>query len=399
MEILYATQRVPFPPNRGDKLAAYHAVRHLARSHRVTVAAPADSSQELENAEALRGLGVDVLTAALPPWRSRLAVVRALLAGRPLSPAFFASEELQAGIARRAALRAFDVAVSFSSSTGPYVAGLATPFVADFVDLDSRKWALYAAARPWPLSRLYALEEGRLLRYERELAGQAYRTLVRTEAERQDCVRLIPGGRFEVLRNGVDLDYFVPAAAPATALGVVFTGVMDYFPNVEAVRFFCGEVWPLVIREEPRATFTIVGSRPTHAVRALARHPGVVVTGFVPEVLPFLHGARLAVAPLRLARGVQNKVLEAMAAGLPVVATRAAFRGVGCSEGEGVLVAEAPEELAALVLRLLRDPALALEQGAAGRRYVERHHRWEDALAVLEQILRDAAASGRSATR
>lgn len=395
MRILYVAQRVPYPPNRGDKLASYHAVRHLARRHSVTVAAPADSAEELGHAEALRALGVAVELARLRPWRSRVAAAFALLRGEPLSPAFYSCSELRQRIERLAAERRFDVAVSFSSSTGPYVTGLGgTPIVADFVDLDSRKWALYADARRWPLPLLYRLEADRLLGYERALAARAYRTLVRTEAEREDCVRLIPDGRFEVLRNGVDLEYFAPdaGAADAEPQALVFTGVMDYYPNVEAVRFFCAEVFSRVREQEPAASFTIVGARPAPAVRALARQPGVRVTGSVPDVRPYVRAARVAVAPLRLARGVQNKVLEAMAMGVPVLATRPAFRGVGCAPGEGVLVADEPAEQARLLLALLRDAPAARELGARGRRFVELHHDWETNLAVLERILTEAAA-------
>jgi sugar transferase (PEP-CTERM/EpsH1 system associated) len=394
VRILYVAQRVPFPPNRGDKLAAYHAVRHLARKHTVTVAALADSDDELGHARRLAQEGMEVLAARLPRGASRAGALRALLTGEALSVGFFRSRELRARIAARARSTGFDVAVAFSSSTGPYVTALGgTPIVADFVDLDSRKWDLYSRSRGWPLSWLYALEARRLLAYERELAGRAFRTLVRTEAEREDCVRLIPAGRFEVLANGVDLEYFTPRedADPNGAASLVFTGVMDYYPNVQAVTYFCDAVLPRIQERLPHTTFTIVGARPTSEVQALARRRGVRVTGQVPDVRPFVREASLAVAPLLLARGVQNKVLEAMAMAVPVVASPMAFRGVGAPDGEGVLVADTPAQFAEKALCLLLDPAGARQLGDRGRRFVEQNCVWEKNLLRLEQILEQAA--------
>ncbi len=387
-------QRVPFPPDRGDKLAAYHAVRFLARRHSVTVAAPAVSSRELDHAEALRAQGVEVEVVRRGRLASGLAALAALATGEPLSLAYYHCRELSARIAARARQAPFDVAVSFSSSTGPYVTQLeSTPLVADFVDLDSRKWESYARSRRWPWSWLYALEARRLLRYERRLAERALRTFVRTEAEKEDCVRLIPGGRFEVLANGVDLEYFRPPAAPPSGQGIVFTGVMDYHPNVDAVRHFCDAILPRVRERAPDAVFTIVGARPNREVRALARRPGVVVTGTVPDVRPLLHAARVAVAPLRLARGIQNKVLEAMAAGLPAVTTSAVRRGIGAADGEGLLVADRPDDFADRVVSLLRDPAFAAGVAARGRRYVERACVWEDNLEPLRAIIEQVGPS------
>jgi len=265
--------------------------------------------------------------------------------------------------------------------------------IADFVDMDSRKWALYAAASRRPLSWVYATEARRLLRHERWLARRAHCTLVRTEAELEDCRRLIPGGQFRVLANGVDLEYFSHDGPRVPSRRIVFTGVMDYFPNVQAVTLFCDRILPLIRNAVPEATFAIVGSRPSSTVRALAERPGVSVTGRVPDVRPYLRQAAVAVAPLLIARGVQNKVLEAMAMGTPVVATNAVLRGVGAREGEGVLVGDTPDAFAGKVVRILRDPTLAVELGRRGRRFVETHCVWEAHLAGLEAVLEEAIAA------
>jgi sugar transferase (PEP-CTERM/EpsH1 system associated) len=394
MNILFLAQRVPYPPNRGDKIAAYHAIRYLARRHAVTVATLADSEQELEYARTLESQGFQVEVELRRAFTARVRVVKALLSGEALSIAHYHSPGLERRVARRVRPGAYDVGLVFSSSMGQYVPrSLGIPLVADFVDMDSQKWDLYASAIRWPRSWVYAMEARRLLQWERRLALRAQCTLVSTESERQDCMRLIPGARVEMLRNGVDLEYFTPAAAAPSEPQIVFTGVMDYFPNVQAVTSFCDEIFPLVARAVPHATFVIVGARPTRRVLALGRRPGVTVTGPVPDVRPYLRRSAVAVAPLLLARGVQNKVLEAMATGLPVVSTPAAFQGAGAPEGEGILVARSPRDFAELVVQLLHDPARAGELGRRARAFVEQHCVWENQLSRLEGFLLEAASS------
>lgn len=394
MNILYLAQRVPYPPNRGDKIAAYHAIRYLARRHAVTVATLADSEQELEYARILESQGFQVEVELRRAFTARVRVVKALIGGGALSIAHYHSPGLERRVARRVRSGGYDVGLVFSSSMGQYVPkSLGVPLVADFVDMDSRKWDLYASSIRWPRSSIYAMEARRLLEWERDLALRSHCTLVSTEIERRDCMRLIPGARVEVLRNGVDLEYFTPETAATSVPQIVFTGVMDYFPNIQAVRYFCDEIFPLVCRAVPRATFVIVGARPTTRVRALGHRPGVTVTGQVPDVRPYLRGSAVAVAPLLLARGVQNKVLEAMAMGLPVVSTPAAFQGAGAPQGEGILVAKSPRAFAELVVQLLLDPARAAQLGRRARSFVEQNCVWENQLSRLETLLFEAANS------
>lgn len=397
MHILYVVQRVPYPPNRGDKLAAYHAIRHLARRHRVTVAALAESPDELRHAQSLEtelaGTRGRVAAVLHPPSVARAQALLALATGEPLSVAYYRSAALRAEVRRLVQAAPIDVAVAFSSSMGPYVEDIDAPVIADFVDLDSCKWELYAGHQGWPRSWLYATEARRLREYERHLSRRAHCTLVRTESEREDCERLIPGSRFDVLANGVDLDYFHPRPRPDRARGIVFTGVMDYFPNAQAVEHFCDRILPRVRAVVPDASFTVVGARPGRRIRALAKRQGVRVTGQVPDVRPYLAGAAVVVAPLLIARGVQNKVLEAMAMARPVVVTPAAARGVGAPPGHGLVVAEGPEDFGAGVVELLRHPGAATELGARGRQFVERTCVWDDRLQHLEALVEEARAT------
>jgi sugar transferase (PEP-CTERM/EpsH1 system associated) len=291
----------------------------------------------------------------------------------------------------------FDVVVTFSSSMGQYAAAAGgSPLIADFVDMDSQKWSLYAAWSRWPRSWVYATEASRLLRYERWLARRAYCTLVRTEAEQRDCQQLVPEASCRVLANGVDLEYFQPLHEGGSRRGIVFTGVMDYFPNVHAMTHFCDDIFPLIRQKVPAATFTIVGSRPTRAVIALGRHAGVSVVGAVPDMRPYLGRAAIAVAPMRLARGVQNKVLEAMAMATPVMATSPVARGVGASDGDGIRIADLPEVFSERIVELLGNPARASELGRRGRCFVERHCVWETLLLQLETVVEEAVNAQRA---
>ena len=266
------------------------------------------------------------------------------------------------------------------------------PLIADFVDLDSRKWDLYCQFHSAPRRWIYRLEERRLLEYERYLSSRARCTLLRTEAERRDCLELVPHARVEVLSNGVDFDYFrveEEQLTSKTGSDMVFTGVMDYFPNVQGVEYFAREVLPLIRERHEAATFTIVGANPTRQVFELGNLPGVTVTGPQPDIRPFIAKARISVAPLHLARGIQNKVLEAMSMSLPVVVSPAVFRGVDVDEGDGVFVAKTTEEYVDRIVGLLDDPEGSLELGRNGRRRVESRYVWSEQLAGLERLAQE----------
>jgi len=326
------------------------------------------------------------------PTRRRLRALAALATGRPLTVAYFDEPELHARVRARLAAEHFDAALVYGSGVAQYVEPFPRlPRVIQFSDLDSLKWRQYAAAAPPPKRWVYAAESRRLLAYERRLAATFARSLVCTDAELADFRRLIPDAPAEVVRNGVDLDRFRPAGGQRDPHSLVFTGVMDYLPNVDGVIWFCREVWPRIRAAVPRVTFTICGSSPTREVTALGRLPGVTVTGRVPAVAPHLNRAEVAVVPLRIARGVQNKLLEAMAAGLPAVATTTARTGVAAEDGRDLFVADEPTDFAAAVVRLLRDRALRETVGRAARAAVEANYSWDRTLVRLEEILAEVA--------
>jgi sugar transferase (PEP-CTERM/EpsH1 system associated) len=272
-----------------------------------------------------------------------------------------------------------------------YVRHISTiPKIMDFVDADSGKWRLFADHHPRYLAWLYRLEADRLSQYE-EAVANAFEWSVFVSTEEAESLRQRVHNRtIVVIPNGVDVDYFAPGEAHSATSKlpvVVFTGAMDYFPNVDAVRYFCREMLPLIHKALPETQFYIVGRQPTRQVRALGQQQNVMVTGWVPDVRPYLARARVAVAPLRIARGVQNKILEAMAMGVPVVSTSVALQGIRATAEDGIRIADTPQHFAQEVLSLLQNPVLQRQCAFQVRRYVLKHHRWEEHGASIMSLL------------
>ena len=287
-----------------------------------------------------------------------------------------------------------DTAVIFSSSMAQYAEGRAgLKMLVDFVDVDSAKWTQYADQHRWPMSWLYRREGRALLAYERRIATGAARSFFVTEQETALFRALAPecGPAIEAMCNGVDADYFAPQpgrASPFAAdeMPVVFTGAMDYWPNVDAVRWFVADMLPALRSKWPNLRFHIVGRSPTSAVREL-QSVAVNVTGTVPDVRPYLQHAAAVVAPLRLARGIQNKVLEAMAMAQPVVAAKTCTDAIAARLGHELLAADSADQYVAEVDRLLAEPATARSIGRAGRNRVLQDYSWQAHLGAFERFI------------
>ncbi|MBI4880112.1 MAG: TIGR03087 family PEP-CTERM/XrtA system glycosyltransferase [Planctomycetes bacterium] len=390
MRICYLCHRIPFPPDKGDKIRSFHQVEFLARRHEVDLFTFVDDAADLAHVAALRRMVRRIHVERLWPLSARLWSLRALLGGGPLSFAYFRQGRLRAALQRALRSESYDLAVAFSSAMAPYLDGWDGPRALDFVDIDSAKWLAYAEQLGrTPLGWLYGREGRALRRLEGALAERAELTVVCSPREEEELCSFCAPRCAVTVPNGTDVERFSPGESPLAPLDLVFTGAMDYRANADAVLWFAREVLPLVRKERPAARFAIVGSNPGPAVLRLGRLPGVEVTGRVPDVCPYLRAAAVAVAPLRVARGIQNKVLEALACGTPVVATRAALGGIG--EARGVLACETPEEQAAAVLCLLADPARRAALGAEGRAFVVERFRWEVRLEELDALLRVAA--------
>jgi sugar transferase (PEP-CTERM/EpsH1 system associated) len=397
-DVLFLAHRVPFPPDKGDKIRSFHLLRHFAEHARVHLGAFVDSQDDWKHVAALERLCASVELLPLDPRWARVRSLRGLLSQDALSFAYYHDARMHAWIEALRAKHPIEAVFVFSSQMAQYVPReLPVPRVLDFCDVDSAKWEQYAPTANWPMSWVYA-REGRLLAAaEERLAREFDASLFVSEAEAQFFRERAPQAahRVHALRNGVDHAYFDPALraerpANAPARYLVFTGAMDYRANVDAVDWFVREVLPLVRAQEPGLEFAIVGARPTAAVRQLAQLPGVTVTGSVPDVRPWIAHAAAVVAPLRIARGVQNKVLEGMAMARPVVATRAALEGIG--EGVPPGTVAAPDDAAGFATMLLNTLRAADGDalGAAGRTFVRAQFDWQRNLGEVMGLMQRA---------
>ncbi len=382
MNVLFLSQRVPYPPNRGDKITTWRLVERMARAHRVRIVAFAHDDADRRAARALEEKGFEV---AIFPPRPRWRAATALLGRRPLTLAVYGSRALQAEVDRTIA--GADVAYAYSSSMGAFFLEHDLPRVMHFAELDSDKWRQYAERTSPPSSWVYAREARRLFAFEQRLARAVDENVFCTPLEEEIFRAAIPGASSLVLKNGVDLAHHRPSSAPPEPGRLVFVGVMDYYPNVEGCLWFCREILPRVQQRVPAAQLSIVGAHPTAQIRRLAAQPGVEVTGFVDDPRAWLARASVSVAPLRIARGIQNKVLEALAMGLPVVGTRAATQGVDGEPGRDYLVAETADEQVEAITALLSEPERARDLGRRGRAFVEAHYDWEVCLRPLDALL------------
>jgi len=394
--LLFLVHRIPFPPNKGDKIRSFHLLRHLSTRYAIHLGAFVDDPDDWQYRDALKPYCASIKLLPLHPRRAKLASLVGLLTGEALTLPYYRNRELTRWAHELAASGAVTRGLAFSSAMAQFIpAGLARR-VLDMVDVDSDKWTQYAPTQRWPLSWVYAREGRKLAAWEARVAQDFDATLLVSSAEAALLQQRAPHARDKIsaFENGVDADYFSPARDypnpyPSDVQGVVFTGAMDYWPNVDAVSWFAERIFPAVRAAVPGAQFTIVGSHPAEAVLALARQPGVVVTGGVPDVRPWLAHAACAVAPLRIARGVQNKVLEAMAMARPVVASAQAAEGIRAEAGRDFVLAQGEAEFAHTVVAQLQTPASA----APARDCILAHYDWARNLGTIDPLFEAASAA------
>jgi sugar transferase (PEP-CTERM/EpsH1 system associated) len=398
MNILYLCHRFPYPPRRGGKIRPFNMIRHLsAQGHRVTVASLVRSAAEAEE-----GRGIAPFCAAYEMARvanplQALRMVARLPTPTPSSMGFFHSPDLARRVKALLAQRSWDLLFVHCSSMAPYVEQVDdVAKVLDFGDMDSRKWLEYAEHKPFPLSLGYLLEGSKMAAAERRLAGRFDVCTATTRAEWETLESYGVGGATDWFPNGVDADYFQPSGAPFDVDAISFVGRMDYYPNQEAMTRFCATAWPLLRQRRPTLKLAIVGADPSPAIRRLGRLRGVTVTGSVPDVRPYVSASVLMVAPLAIARGTQNKILESMALGVPVVTSRIAAAGVDAQAPAHFLVADTPEETCAAILRIVEDPGERLRLSVAGRERVRRQHDWTRSMQRLDGIIDRCLADHRA---
>ena len=392
--LLYLVHRLPYPPNKGDKVRSYHLLKHLAARHKVYLGTFIDDPEDEVYVDKLPEFCADVHIARIAPRTAKLRSLSGLLSNEALSLPYYRNAGLAAWVERTLRERKIDAAIVFSSVMAQYVSAypqLRT--LVDFVDVDSAKWRQYAPNHRWPLSWLYRREGERLLAYERSVAAQVARSFFVTENETELFCQSAPEcrDRVEPMCNGVDAEFFSPEHAlpyPFSdgGLPLVFTGAMDYWPNIDAVSWFANDILPKLRQRRPELRLYVVGRSPTPAVLALASEH-VVVTGTVPDVRPYLQHAAVVVAPLRLARGIQNKILEAMAMGMPVVASTECAGPVDAVPERDFLTAGSVEEYVAQVESLLDAPDRAAAMGLAARQQVLARYSWSAHLSRIDAYL------------
>jgi sugar transferase (PEP-CTERM/EpsH1 system associated) len=384
--------RFPFPPNRGGKIRPFQMIRHLAKSHDVTVASLAHSEQELREGDGLREHTTNILAEVEPSPRRWLRAVASLPSANSSAGQYFWSPTLRRRILAAATEKPFDAILVHCAFMADYVTDLDCRFrMLDYGDIDSEKFFEYSQTRSFPLTLGYGLEGRKLRAHEIRMSKAFDGCTVTTEGERITFHDFNPMRECTVIPNGVDASYFKSERREQPDSKVIaFLGRMDYYPNVQGIVWFCRDIFPKIRAKMPDAQLRIIGANPTKEVRELTSFSGVSVTGFVPDVRPHLTDAAVSVAPLTIARGTQNKILEAISMGIPVVSTPQAAKGIQATPGEHLLVGNDESEFADQVLLLLQNPDLRTRIADAARKQIEGSHNWARSMQILDEVLAKA---------
>jgi sugar transferase (PEP-CTERM/EpsH1 system associated) len=397
-DLLFLVHRIPYPPNKGDKIRSFHLLDYLSSRYRVHLGAFVDSDADLVHCDVVREYCASAWLGRLSPRQAKLRSLTGLLTGEALTLPYYRGSTLPAWIRDVMREHAIRRVLVYSSAMAQFVLGPEfdrMPRVIDFVDMDSDKWRQYSLSQRFPLSWIYRRESRRLLAFEREVATRFDANVFVSQQEAALFAQAsgVDPSSIKVLRNGVDTAYFSVAPerpSPFMTDGphLVFTGAMDYWANVEGVEWFAESILPAIRQTLPSVEFHIVGMNPTPRVQGLARTAGVHVTGSVPDIRPYLQHASVVVVPLRIARGIQNKVLEAMSMARPVVATSQALEGIPATDGQDVRRADEADTFACRVIELLTG-AEGTHLGRSARTLIERDFVWEAGLRQLDGWLDD----------
>lgn len=397
--LLFLAHRIPYPPNKGDKIRSWNILRHLASKYELHLGTFIDAEEDWQHTDFLQDVCASCHFVRLNPKTAKLKSIKGFLTGQALSFPYYESNSLAQWVDRTAADRKPVLNFGFSSQVAPYLmrpSSRSTPTVIDFVDVDSDKWAQYAAGKSFPMSWIYRREAEKLAIAEHGIANAVGASLFVSEAEAElFCKRSRLGpDKVHGVRNGVDLDYFDPAidlpnpyAKHNGAPILVFAGAMDYWANVDAVQWFADEVFPSILAKRPDTQFVISGGKPTAEVQALGQRVNITVTGRVDDIRPYVKHATVSIASLRIARGIQNKVLEAMALARPVVCTPQALEGIEAVPGADLALAATASDFANAVLDLIATPARAQVMAENARKRVVEAYGWPAQMAMLDRII------------
>ncbi|MFT4748069.1 MAG: sugar transferase (PEP-CTERM/EpsH1 system associated) [Congregibacter sp.] len=398
MNILLLSHRVPFPPNKGEKIRTFHQLKHLRElGHHIHLFSPYEDKTELAHFNALRETWCTSVEASLLKPKA-IRLLMGLVKGQPMSVANFYDKTLQQKFDQFLSGNTVDAIICSASSVAEYIfKSTALPtldkkplLIMDFMDVDSDKWGQYQQSSSFPMSMVYAREQRLLAKYEKKIVKKFDASYLIAKAEvtlfNQSVMQ---SDKVHVMGNGLDTSVFYPPKIkqPNPAPVFLFTGVMDYKPNEDAVNWFVNTCWPSIITQHPTAKFVIAGMNPSADINQLANDNSIEVTGFVDDILPYYHQADIFVAPFRLARGVQNKVLQAFACALPVISTPMGAEGILCQADQDILIASTPVEFIAQANQLIAQPKLAKSIGQSALHIIKQHYSWPSQLQPLVNLL------------
>jgi sugar transferase (PEP-CTERM/EpsH1 system associated) len=387
--ILYLCHRIPYPPNKGDKIRSFNEIKFLSRTGLVDLITLADDPKDMKYTDVLKRYCREVMVFPLNKKLATLKGAISLMTGRSISQGYFYKKEFQKAVDSLTASHKYDALICFSSPVAEYVfksakkmEDLADTLIMDFCDLDSDKWNQYAGKKTFPLNLLYRTEARRLLAFEKKINRKFHRSVFISGNEADLFRAQNPEAKnIDIIPNGVDHAYFNPENAMASSEDslpvVAFFGAMDYYANVDGALWFADKILPLIKKEIPDTLFYIVGSNPDPKLKALTSDPGIKVTGFVEDIREYYFRARVCVIPLRIARGVQNKVLEAMSMSKAVVTTSPAVQGIEVYDDALLKIENDPDRFAAQVIHLLQDEPLRKKMGQAARRHIIENFNWD----------------------
>jgi sugar transferase (PEP-CTERM/EpsH1 system associated) len=394
-DLLFLTHRIPYPPNKGDKIRSYHLLKHLISKYNIHLGTFIDDPNDWKHTDKLDAICAETFCLGLNPLQSKIKSLQGLLTGQALSLPYYKNQSMQDWVNKTIKTHTIKKVLIFSSVMAQFINKThEVEMIVDFVDVDSDKWRQYADSKKGLGAWIYKRESKYLFNYEKKIAEQAKASFFVSEQEAALFKNLAPevSEKVTYINNGVDTDYFSPEQTfaspyPANKDVIVFTGAMDYWANVDAVKWFAGDVFPHITKNHPAVKFYIVGSRPAKEVKALAGG-SVVVTGAVGDVRPYLAHAKLAVAPLRIARGIQNKVLEAMAMGKYVAATSAAMEGIPYHETLDVSVGDEVDAVIKQLEELLQKNSTAMVSNK-NRNFVTAMFSWEQSVNRLFSLMQE----------
>lgn len=406
MKAVVICHRIPYPPNKGDKIRSYNIIKGLAQHYEITLLFMIDDTHDLEHINSFNGMAKDIHYDVIDPKIRKYTSALSLIKGTPISVRYFYSSKLQRKLDDILEHTRVDLVFCSSSPTGEYVfrsrhykrSMQDIVLAMDLIDVDSEKWFDYSKKSKQPQASIYGMEARYLSKYEARIAKEFDHLFLVSEPEKKLFLQKIETDNVTTLPNGVDLNYFSPdyrSSQDKTGPVLVFTGAMDYWPNVDGVAWFVREILPRIKKRFPHVVFFIVGGHPTAAVKALHDDKMVRVTGFVDDVREYVSAADACVVPLRIARGIQNKVLEAMAMGKPVVTTPMALEGIDAEPGKNILLADEPSAFAEQVVRILTESELRQRMGREARKFVEDQYGWKRSHIILQETLHSLHSLGK----